>query len=526
MRGEPAPTQPPWSLIGGLIIAITAWRLGAAALLPVTQDEAYYFDWGRTLAWGYFDHPPAVAVLGLGTRLDPGSAFAARLGGLLAGTLTLLVIARLYVNSGLVRRDDLTVALVLLFASVAGLVGGILTTPDTALALAWALVLHEAERALAGNRRRWLTVGLAVGLGLLSKHTMVLVGPVLLWAILRSDPRVLRTPWPWLGALLALLVFAPNLWWNANHDWVTLRFQFGHGFAVDAGTLVTGDGSAPATIARAAAPTPAQRLANLVAFLAGQLALWGLLAGPLLALPFYWFSRRRQGPTEGGTSAGLTAQAKPLLTAATLFPLGFFALVATGSEPQANWPAMYLLAAPALLAAPLRGLRRWVLGAAAVNLTLVTLYALHGATAALPLPDGQNRILRETHGFRELATVAAGLDGPVSADRYQLTAMLRFYAPSLAASQWPGLTRPSEYLLGQIAPRTDPADQTQPFWIITRRPEPPVVAGFTVSNQRTLFDCADKGLVESVSPPCARPLHEWHLYRYQHWPEREGTDNR
>ena len=512
--------QSPWPLIAGLIIAMTVWRLGAAALLPVTQDEAYYFDWARTLAWGYFDHPPGVAVLGLGTRLEPASALAARLGGLLAGALTLVVLARLYFNSGLVRRDDLALALMLLFASVAGLVGGLITTPDTALALAWALALHQAERALAGDRRRWLTVGLAVGLGLLGKNTMALIGPILLWAILRSDPRAMRTRWPWLGALLALLLFAPNLLWNANHDWVTLRFQFGHGFAVDTGALTAGDGAAAATHARSAAPPAKQRLTNLAAFLGGQLGLWGLIAAPLLALPFYSFARRRQGTDEGGASSGLAAHARPLLAAATLFPLGFFALVATGTQPEANWPAMYLLAAPALLAVPLRGLRRWVLGAAAVNLTLVSLYCLHGATAALPLPDGQNRILRETHGFRELAAIAAGLDGPVYADRYQLTAMLRFYAPGLAASQWPGLTRPSEYLLGQIAPRVNPAAQTQPFWLVTRRPEPPAVAGFAVADQHTLFDCAVPELAETPTSPCARPLHEWHLYRYQRWPER------
>ena len=50
------------------------------------------------------------------------------------------------------------------------------------------------------------------------------------------------------------------------------------------------------------------------------------------------------------------------------FPWGSSPWSALGREPEANWPAMYLLAAPALLAVPLRGLRRWVLGAAAVNL--------------------------------------------------------------------------------------------------------------------------------------------------------------
>lgn len=504
--------QPAWPVITGLIIAMIAWRLGAAALLPVTQDEAYYFDWARALSWGYFDHPPGVALLGVTTRWVPASAFVARLGGLAAGALTLVVLARLYFNSGLVRRDDLSLALVLVFASLSGLVGGILTTPDTALALAWALALHEAERALAGQRRRWLTVGIAVGLGLLGKNTMVLIGPVLLWAIVRSDPRALRTPWPYLGALLAVLVFAPNLLWNANHDWATLRFQFGHGFAVDTGALTSLNGAAATVSAHAAAVTPVERAANLAEFLGGQLGLWGLIALPILAL----LVPRRTGraDTRDHESVPL-AHARPLLQAATWFPLGFFALVSTGGGAQLNWPGMYLLAAPALLALPLRRLRPWVLGAAAVNLLLVTLYAYHGATAALPLPDGGNRILRETHGFRDLAAVAAGLDGPVYVDRYQLTAMLRFYQPGMAASQWPGITRPSEYLLGQIAPRVDPAAQTVPFWIISSRPNPPALSGFTVTDQRAFYDCAGRELVGGTTAPCAHPLHEWYLYRYR-----------
>ena len=517
MSAHPRPAPSPWPLVAGLILAMTLWHLGVAALLPVTQDEAYYSDWARSLSWGYFDHPPGVALFGLGTRLAAGSALAARLGGLLAGTLTLVLLARLYYYSGLVRRDDLSLALVLVFATLVGLAGGLLSTPDTPLALAWALALHEGERALAGDRRRWLTAGLATGLGLLGKYNMVLIGPVFLWAILRSDPRVLRTPWPWLGGLCAVLVFAPNLLWNLDHDWLTLRFQFGHGFALETGTLV-GPGPAPALAVAAAAVPPSwgERTVGLLRYLGGQLGLWGLLALPLIALGVTRLRRRRGGAA--GTGAVLADHARPLLQAATLFPLGFFALVALGSEVQANWPAVYLLAAPALLAPPLRGLRRWVLAGAAVNLLLVTLYAFHGATGALPLTDSQNRILRETHGFRDLAALIAGLDTPVYADRYQLTAMLRFYQPTLTISQWPGLTRPSEYLLGQVAPRVDPATLTGPFWLVTHCPSPPPLPGFTIGGQRTLYDCAGVPLAESAAPPCVHPLHEWHLYHFNKSP--------
>jgi len=36
-------------------------RLIIAALVPLHPDEAYYWEWSRHLAAGYFDHPPAIA---------------------------------------------------------------------------------------------------------------------------------------------------------------------------------------------------------------------------------------------------------------------------------------------------------------------------------------------------------------------------------------------------------------------------------------------------------------------------------
>ena len=500
------PSLPAWLAIPALIAAVALWRLAVAAILPVTQDEAYYFDWARQLDWGYFDHPPGVALLGLGTLLEPGSALAARLGGLLAGLVTLLLLANLYRHAGLTRPRDLALALLLAVATLPGLAGGVITTPDSALALCWALALHEGERALAGSRRRWVTAGLATGLGLLGKYTMVLIGPVFLLAILWSDRRALRTPWPYLGALAALLAFAPNIIWNAQHDWLTMRFQFGHGFSTQVGELT----ALATSVAEHAGPrSTAERLASLSGYLGTQIGFWGLLLIPL-ALAIW---KGRAGARDDET--GLRPAARVLLIAATAFPLGFFALVATGSPVEANWPVMYLLAAPPLLLPWLRRVPRATLAAAAGNLALVSLYAIHAATAALPLPDSQNRILRETHGFAELADLAAGLDAPVYADRYQLTAMLRFHQPGLGTSQWPGLTRPSESLRGRIAPRVDPARVSGPFWLVTRFGSPPAIQGFGVERQRTLFDCPASPLQETNRSPCRHPLHVWQLYRYR-----------
>src|SRR5262249_61341032 len=85
----------------------------------------------------------------------------------------------------------------------------VLTTPDVALFTAWCAALHEGAAALAGRRRRWIGAGVAVGLGLLSKYAMVLIAPVFLWGLWRSDRQALRTPWPWLGVGGGAGPFAP-----------------------------------------------------------------------------------------------------------------------------------------------------------------------------------------------------------------------------------------------------------------------------------------------------------------------------
>jgi len=253
-----------------------------------------------------------------------------------------------------------------------------------------------------------------------------------------------------------------------------------------------------------------ERVLSLLSFLGTQIGLWGLMALPILATP--WLARRRGGAPP---SSGLTLPGRALLQAATGFPLGFFALVSLKSDPEANWPLMYLLAVPPLLVPLWREIRGWVAGAALGNLLLVSLYGLHAATGVLPLSDDHNRVLRETHGFRELAGIAADLDGPVYAARYQDTAMLRFYRPGIEATQWPGLSRPSEYLLGRIAPRIEPEALTDSFWLLLRGGQAPAIPGFRVAAHRILIDCPGRPLTETEDSPCASPLHVWGLHKFQ-----------
>jgi hypothetical protein len=93
------------------------------------------------------------------------------------------------------------------------------TTPPALLT--WTLVVLCVSTAIARDRPRWwLGAGLAAGLGLQTNNLIALLLLALtvgLLATRRFD--LLGTRWPWLGAALAAIIWAPNVVWQATHDW-------------------------------------------------------------------------------------------------------------------------------------------------------------------------------------------------------------------------------------------------------------------------------------------------------------------
>ncbi len=219
-----------------IILAMVAARLLAAAFIPLSSDEAYYYDWARFPAWGYYDHPPMGAWwIALGTWAFGANTFGIRSVAILSGlpiSLTVYLTGRVLFDRAIAIRAALWINATFLMA-----VGSILATPDTPSVLFWAVTtLGLALLARTGNGTWWLLVGLGAGLGVISKLTNLFLGPaiLLLFVVRRDFPRWLLSPWLWLGAALALAVTMPMLLWNAGHDWVTLAKQFGrlthHGF--------------------------------------------------------------------------------------------------------------------------------------------------------------------------------------------------------------------------------------------------------------------------------------------------------
>jgi hypothetical protein len=180
------------------------------------RDELYFIVAGRHPAFGYDDQGPltpllsagAVALLGLSTtaiRILPALAIGACV--VLAG-----LIAR---DLGGRRRAQLIAALTL--AASGYLAAGHLDSTTTYDVLAWTVVLWLTVRLLAGaDARLWLVVGLAAGLGLENKFILLFLGASLVGGlVLARRWDILRSPWAWIGLGIALVLWAPDLAWQA-----------------------------------------------------------------------------------------------------------------------------------------------------------------------------------------------------------------------------------------------------------------------------------------------------------------------
>jgi 4-amino-4-deoxy-L-arabinose transferase-like glycosyltransferase len=233
MRAEGYPVSPwpagSWTLVL-LVAALVAVRLAAAGTIGLAPDEMYYWVWSRNLALSYFDHPPAVAYfIRLSTWLGGDGPFGVRWLAVLLSGLISLGVYRLAVRLYDDHRVGLAAAALLQATLFIGF-GSIFVTPDTTLVLFWHLaLLAAAELWRSGRGVWWAAIGAAVGLGFLSKYSALFLGfGLFVWIVVVLEMRRwLRSPWPYVGGVVGLLMTLPVLIWNARHDWASFAKQFG-----------------------------------------------------------------------------------------------------------------------------------------------------------------------------------------------------------------------------------------------------------------------------------------------------------
>lgn len=335
------------TVVATVAVLVTLYRMALVQHSGITLfvDEAYYWDWSRQPAWGYFSKPPVIAwMIAAGTALWGASVLGVKAAAMLLYPATAWVIFRL--GSELFdERTGAWAALVFITAPLAGLLGLVAST-DAPLLLCWALASWALWRALQhGGQAAWCAVGLALGVGLLSKYTMaawlLTALPALWWH--RQQRGLVRGAS--LAAALALLCFTPHLLWNAINGAPTLH----HTAKITLGASQPGGWGEALT------------------FALSQFGVLGPVAAVLL-LAAAW-----------GHRAGTTSPAVRYLLLLTLPLLAVALLQACITRANMNWAAPAYIGAALLLA---RIASRRLLLAVVLSNTLLLTMLCHAQDAA------------------------------------------------------------------------------------------------------------------------------------------------
>ena len=363
-----------------LTVALTLVRLAALWRSPLElyPDEAQYWLWSRTLAFGYWSKPPMIAwAIRAATALAGDAEAWVRLPAVLfqaGATLTVFALGR--------RLYDARVGLAAaaLYALAPGVqLSALVVATDAPLLffLGLSLAAYAHLQGSEGRRRLWLAAGFgaALGLAFLSKYAAVyaVIGLALHLALSSAARRSWSLASAGLAAAVFALVVAPNLAWNATHGFATLQHT-----AADADWR----------------SGRAFNIRGLASFLAAQFAVFGpipfgaLIAGGALAL-----RRRRMAPAD------------LLLACFTLPPLVIVAVQAFVSRANANWSGASYLAGAVLVAAWLMRwrARRWLIAALAIQALVAAALLAVAISPALADRLGASNSLKRARGWRETA---------------------------------------------------------------------------------------------------------------------------
>ncbi len=211
-----------------VVVLVFIGRTVAAFTLPLTGDEAYYWEWSKRLAFGYVDHPPAVAWTIWLFSAFGHTAGVVRLGFLLCGVVATVATAA---SAALLTKDREAGAVAAFVFAVAPLSSVVFATatPDGPFLAGWAIALYLAIRlSCAGGARDGALLGIALGGVLLSRlFGFALVAGLVAYGI-TPPGRPLWKRGLGLALLVAAVAYGPFVAWNAQHGWATFWFTLVH----------------------------------------------------------------------------------------------------------------------------------------------------------------------------------------------------------------------------------------------------------------------------------------------------------
>jgi len=202
------------------------------------RDELDFIMNARQLDWGYVAYPPITPFFArIGLVLFGESLRGLRVLPAIAQGIAMVLAGLMARDMGGKRTAQLLSAFAVFIAPVS-LMGGTVIMYFAFDYLWWVLVAFFTVRLIATeNARYWLGIGAAIGLGIMTKYTMIFWVAGLVVAVLASPlSKYLRSKWLYFGAGLALLIFLPNLIWQIQHNFISLdHLSFIHARDIEIG---------------------------------------------------------------------------------------------------------------------------------------------------------------------------------------------------------------------------------------------------------------------------------------------------
>jgi hypothetical protein len=220
-----------WTSGSAIVLYIAGVKLSfhllTAGRYGIFRDELYYLACADHLDWGYVDQPPLIAIIAWFARHVFGSSLPGlRLLPALAGAALVWLTGRLAAEMGGGRFAQGLSALAVLIAPMF-LVFHHWLTMNAFEPLIWMGAAWVVVRAInTGDAKYWLWFGVIIGIGLETKYSVIFFAfGIVAGLLLTKHRRFLKSPWIWLGALAALLIFLPNLLWLVRHDFPFLELM-------------------------------------------------------------------------------------------------------------------------------------------------------------------------------------------------------------------------------------------------------------------------------------------------------------
>ncbi|HEY1993937.1 MAG TPA: glycosyltransferase family 39 protein [Edaphobacter sp.] len=208
------------AVVGAVIHLLTNNRYG------FHRDELQFLSDARHLDWGFVAYPPLTPfVERVGLEIFGVSLVGLRLFSVMAQALAIVMTGWMAWELGGGRLAQIAAALVVATSGLP-VFEGTEFQYSTFDYLWWVLIAYFVIRLLkTEDPRWWMAIGATLGVGLMTKYTICFfIAGILGGMVLSGARRFFLSGWFWGGVGVALLIFLPNLVWQARHDFISVHF--------------------------------------------------------------------------------------------------------------------------------------------------------------------------------------------------------------------------------------------------------------------------------------------------------------